>query len=106
QPLPVTQAPVLKILKATRKNGRTTIQAAATGSTAAITRYQVKLDSRVVAALVPRGSPFSVKLRRSAKRAALAAVDSSGKVLASASARVTTLRKGKRDVGKGRRIGS
>ena len=86
--------------------GGTKIQAAVSGSTAAVTRYRISLGSRAVAALTPRRSPFTVKVRRRGTRAKLEALDASGKVLASATRRVVTLRKGKRDVGTGGRVGT
>ncbi|HEY6886824.1 MAG TPA: S8 family serine peptidase [Solirubrobacter sp.] len=97
----VTQPPKLKILSATRKGRTTKIRAAASGSTAAVSRYRVSLGSREVAQLEPRRSPFSVKLRRSGSQARVDALDASGKVIASASRKVVKLRKGKRDVGTG-----
>jgi subtilisin family serine protease len=97
----LTQPPKLKILSATRQGRTTKIRAAATGSTAAVSRYRVSLGSREVAQLEPRRSPFAVKLRRSGTRAKVDALDASGNVIASASRKVVKLRKGKRDVGTG-----
>src|SRR3954463_8880035 len=101
-----THAPTLKILTATRKTRRTHIQAAALGATAAIKTYRITLGGRTVAQLSARRSPFVVDLRRSATRVRVAALDASGRTLASAQRRVTKLRKGKHDVPTGGRVGT
>ena len=97
----VTQPPRLRILTATVKGRRTRIQAAALGSTSAIRRYRVRLGRRVVASLARRGSPFNVTVRRRGRRVRIDALDGSGRVIASASRKVSRLKKGKRDVRKG-----
>src|SRR4051794_25837448 len=99
------QAAKVKILGATRKKGRTTIQVAVSGSTAAITRYRVRLDSRAFQ-VQARRSQFIVKLKREGARVRVEALDASGGVLASATGRVAKLRAGKRQVGTGGRVGT
>jgi len=101
-----THAPTLKILTASRKGRRTHIQAAAVGATAAIKTYRITFGGRTVARLTARRSPFVVELRRSAARVRVEALDASGRTLASAQRRVTKLRKGKRDVRTGGRVGT
>ncbi|MDA0165209.1 S8 family serine peptidase [Solirubrobacter ginsenosidimutans] len=97
----LTRPPKLKILTATRKGRTTKIRTAVSGSTAAVNRYRVSVNSRAVAQLEPGRSPFTVKLRRGGTRATVDALDAAGKVIASASRRIVKLRKGKRDVGTG-----
>ena len=53
-----------------------------------------------------RQAQFTVKLRRSGKRVRVDALNASGGVLAGASRRVVQLRKGKRSVGTGGRVGT
>jgi subtilisin family serine protease len=100
------QPPTIKILSATRKNRTTKIKVAVAGSTAAVTRYSVRLNGRELAQVQARQSQFTVKLHRSGSRARVTALDASGTALAAASRRVTNLRKGKRDVGTGGRVGT
>src|SRR3954447_20999987 len=100
------QAPTLKILAATRKGRRMHIQAAAVGATAAIKTYRVAFRGRTVAQLPARTSPFVVDLRRSAARVRIEALDAAGGTLASVERRVAKLRKGKRDVRSGGRVGT
>jgi subtilisin family serine protease len=100
-----SQPPRLRILSATRKGNRTKVQAAVLGSTAAIRRFQVSLDGKAVQ-LTPRRSPFTVTLRRRGARVRIAALDASGRPLASAKQKVSKLRKGKRGVGRGGRVGT
>jgi hypothetical protein len=96
-----TTAPRLRILEATRKGKRTRIQAAASGSTAVIRRYRVKLGKRTVATLAARRSPFRVTVRRRGSKVRIDALDASGKRVVSASRKVSKLRKGKRNVRRG-----
>jgi len=99
------QAAKVKILSATRKKSRTKIQVAVSGSTAAITRYRVTLDSRTVQ-VQARRSQFTVKLNRPGARVRVQALNASGGVLASATRRVVNLRAGKRGVGSGGKVGT
>ena len=101
-----SQAPRLKILSATRKGGRTRIQAATLGSTAAIRRYRVSLDDRVVAQLTARRALFLVTVRRSGARARVEALDAAGRPVAGAQRAVSRLREGKRGVGTGGGVGA
>jgi subtilisin family serine protease len=97
-----TTAPRLRILEATRKGRLTRIQAAALGSTLVIRRYRVRLGSRVVATLAARRTTFRVTIRRRrGARVRIDALDANGRRVVSASRKVTQLRKGKRNVGKG-----
>jgi subtilisin family serine protease len=101
-----TQPPRLKVLQATSKGKRTTVQVAALGSRAAIRRYTVTLDKRRVASLTARGSPFTVTLRRAGKRVGVRALDGSGRELARASQAVRALRSGKRGAKSGSGVGT
>jgi hypothetical protein len=100
-----TQPPRLRILSATRKGNRTKVQAAVLGSTAAIRRFRVSLGGKPVQ-LTPGRSPFTVTLRRRGARVRIAALDASGRTLASTEQKVRRLRKGKRGVGSGGRVGT
>ena len=100
------QPPAVKILSATRKSRKTKIQVAVSGSTAAVSRYRINLDSRAAAQVRARRSQFSVKLNRGAARVRVDALDASGRVLAKATRRVAKLRAGKRQVGTGGRVGT
>jgi subtilisin family serine protease len=100
------QPPTLKVLSATRKGSRTKIQVGVAGSTAAVSRYQIKLNGRAAAQVKAGRSQFSVKLARAATRVRVEALDASGTVLAAVSKRVTKLRAGKRQVGSGGRVGT
>jgi subtilisin family serine protease len=101
-----SQRPRLKILQATSKGARTTVQVAALGSSAAIRRYVIALDGRRAARLAARGSPFTVALPRKGRRVGVRALDASGRTLARASVRVQALRSGKRRSGSGGRVGT
>jgi subtilisin family serine protease len=101
-----SQSPRVRVLQATSKGARTTVQIAALGSTAAIRRYVVTLDGRPAARLAARGSPFSVALRRKGRRVGIQALDASGRTLARATLRVQALRSGKRGAGTGGRVGT
>jgi hypothetical protein len=101
-----SQSPRVRVLQATSKGGRTTVQVAALGSTAAIRRYVVMLDGRRAARLAARASPFTVALRSTGRRVAILALDASGRTLARAQLQVQALRSGKRGAGKGRRVGT
>jgi subtilisin family serine protease len=96
----------VKVLQATAKGARTSIQIAALGSTAAIKRYVVTLDGRPIARLAARASPFAVTLRRRGRQVGVRALDASGRTLARASFRVQTLRSGKRGVSSGGGVGT
>jgi subtilisin family serine protease len=101
-----TQPARLKILTATLKGRRTRIQAAAVGATAAIATYRVALDGRAVTQVKADRSSFTVTIPRRGKRVRIDALGHSRATVTSAQRRVTTLRKGKRDVGSGGRVGS
>ena len=100
-----TQPPRLRVLSATRKGNRTKVQAAVLGSTAAIRRYEVTLRGKTVQ-LDARPSPFTVTLRRRGAGVKVAAVDATGRVLASSRRKVTRLREGKRQAGTGGGVGT
>ena len=100
------QGPRVKILQATSRGARTTIQVAALGATTAIRRYVVALDGRRAARLSARASPFTVALPRRGRRASVRALDASGRVVATASLRVRALRSGKRGAGTGGNVGT
>jgi hypothetical protein len=99
-----TQAPQLRVLQATAKDGRTSVQAAVLGSAAAIKRYTVTLDGRPAARLAARASPFTVTLPRPGQRVRIQALDASGRKLASAQRFVQGLRSGKRNAKSGRPV--
>jgi subtilisin family serine protease len=99
------QPPQLKILDATSKGGRTRVQVAVLGTTAAIKRYRVRLGGRV-AELDARESPFTVRLPRRGARVSVQALDASGRVLAVTERSVSALRQGKRGVGRGGGVGT
>jgi subtilisin family serine protease len=101
-----SQPPTVQVLQATSKGGRTTVQVAALGSTAAIRRYVVTLDRSRVARMAARASPFTLALPRNGRRVGIMALDASGRTLARAQLRVQALRSGKRGAGKGRRVGT
>jgi subtilisin family serine protease len=101
-----SQRPRLKILQATSKGARTTVQVAALGSTAAIRRYAITLDSKPAAQLAARASPFTVALARKGRRIGIRALGASGRTLARAAAHVEALRSGKRGAGSGGRVGT
>jgi subtilisin family serine protease len=100
------QRPRLRVLRGTTRGGRTRIQAAVRGSTAAIRRYVVSLDGRRAAELAVRGSPFNVTLARRGRRVRIQALDASGRSLASARGAVRALRSGKRGAASGGRVGT
>jgi subtilisin family serine protease len=99
-----TRAPQLRVLQATAKEGRTSVQAAVLGSAAAIKRYTVTLDGRPAARLAARASPFTVTLPRPGQRVRIQALDASGRTLASAQRLVQGLRSGKRNAKSGRPV--
>jgi thermitase len=101
-----TQAPQVKVLSATAKKGRLSVQAAVLGSTAAIRSYRVKLDKRTVATLAARGPQVSVTVRRNGKRVRVEALNAAGAALAAGQRTVTAVRSGKRGVGSGGGIGT
>jgi subtilisin family serine protease len=101
-----SQPPRLRILQATSKGARTTIQVAALGSTTAIRRYVVTLDGKRAARLAARASPFAVALRQKGRRVGVRALDASGRTLASTALRVQALRSGKRGAQTGGRVGT
>ena len=101
-----TQPPSARILQATIKGRRTQVQVAVLGATQAIRSYRVKLDGKRAAALAARRSPFTLTLRRAARRVSVEALDASGKVLTRAQKKVTGLKAGKRGVSTGRGIGT
>ena len=100
------QAPRLRVLQATAKGERTDLQAAVVGSTAAIKRYEVRLDGRKVARLTARASPFKVTLRRRGGRVAIQALDASGRVLSRAQRAVGAVGSGKSGASGGAQIGA
>lgn len=95
-----TQAPVLKVLAATRKGRRTNIRAAVLGATAAIASYRVTLANRVTR-VTARSTQWELNLRRVGPRVRIEALDAAGRTLAVAQRRVANLRKGKGDVNTG-----
>jgi subtilisin family serine protease len=101
-----SQRPRLKVLQATSKGTRTTVQVAAVGATAAVRRYVVTLDGRRAARLAARASPFTVALPRKGRSVGVRALDASGRTLASARLPVRALRSGKRGAGTGGRVGT
>jgi subtilisin family serine protease len=101
-----SQPPRLKVLQATSKGTRTTVQVAALGAAAAIKRYVVTLDGRRAARLAARATPFTVALRRKGRSVGVRALDASGRTLASAQLHVRALRSGKRGSGTGGRVGT
>jgi subtilisin family serine protease len=100
------QPPQLRVLRATTKGRRTDVQVAARGSTLAIARYSVSLDGRRVAQMAARASPFTVTVRRRARRVRVVALSSAGRVLARAQAPVRAVRSGKRGTAGGKRVGT
>ncbi len=101
-----SQAPSVRILSATVKGKRTQVQVAVLGATQAIRSYRVLLDGKRRASLAARGSPFTVTLRRAAKRVSVQALNASGKVLTGVQKKVAGLKSGKRGVSTGRGIGT
>jgi subtilisin family serine protease len=101
-----SQPPSVRILGATVKGKRTQVQVAVLGATQAIRSYHVLLDGKRRASLAARGSPFTVTIRRAAKRVSVQALDASGKVLTQAQKKVAGLKAGKRGVSTGRGIGT
>ena len=99
-------APRLRVLRATAKGARTDVQAAVIGSTAAVKRYVVTADGRPAARLTARGSPFTLTLRRRARRVGIQAQDASGRVLARTARSVQALRSGKQGAAGGSPIGT
>ena len=104
----VGQRPALRVLRATgAKRGRSVtyvVQAAVSGATGAVARYRITAGRRRLGDLRPRGTPFDVRAKRSgkmAKRVKVVALNRAGKKLATASARVRKVAKGKRRVGGG-----
>jgi subtilisin family serine protease len=101
-----TQAPQLRVLRATTKASKIQLQAALLGSAQAIATYRVSLDGKRVADLRAGRSPFSVMLRKRGRVARIDALNAAGQVLATTQRRVGKLRAGKRGVKGGRRIGT
>jgi subtilisin family serine protease len=101
-----TQAPQLRVLRATTKASKIQLQAALLGSPQAIATYRVSLDGKRVADLRAGRSPFSITLRKRGKVARIDALNASGQVLATTQRRVAKLRVGKRGVRGGRSIGT
>jgi len=101
-----SQPPRIRVIQATSKGARTTVQVAALGFVAAIKRYVVTLDGRRVARLAARTSPFTAALPRQGRRVGIQALDASGRRLAVAQRRVQALRSGKRGAGTGGRVGT
>jgi hypothetical protein len=101
-----SQAPQLRVLRATTKASKLQVQAALLGSAQAIATYQVSLDGRRVANLRAGRSPFSVTLRKRGRVVRIDALNAAGQALASAQRRVVKLRAGKRGVKGGRNIGT
>jgi subtilisin family serine protease len=101
-----TQAPQLRILSATVKGRRTQIQAALLGSAQAVKRYRVLLDGKRAAQLAARRSPFTVTLRRPARRVRIEAIAASGKALTRAQGTISKLKAGKRGVKQGHGVGT
>jgi len=101
-----SQPPRIRVLQATAKGARTTVQIAALGFVTAIKRYVVTLDGRRVARLAARASPFTVRLARKGRGVGVQALDASGRRLAVAQLRVRALRSGKRGAETGGRVGT
>lgn len=100
-----SQAPRVKILSATVKRGRTLVQAVVLGSTAAVSRFRVRLG-RSVADVAARRTVFTVRLPRRGARVRIDALDRAGRSVAAAQRAVTGLRQGKRGVGRGSKVGT
>ena len=101
-----TQPPRLRILQAVRSGGRVRVQAAVLGSTAAIRRYEVRLDRGRPVGLAARRSPFEVTIRRPGRQVQVSALNAAGTPVASAQRTIKRLRKGKGGVGRGGGIGA
>jgi hypothetical protein len=101
-----TQPPRAQVLSATRSGRVVQAQFALTGSVQSVARVVVKLDGRTVSTLRGGRNVFTVRVRaRTGKRLAIEAFALDGRRLAGASARVRTLRSGKRSVGSGGGVG-
>ena len=101
----VGQRPVLRVLRATAaKRGRKvsySIQTAVTGAAEAVTRYRYMAGSKRLAVVRKRGTPFTLNARgkgKPARRVTVIALNRAGKRLATTSARVRAVAKGKRRV--------
>jgi hypothetical protein len=66
----------------------------------------VSLDGRRVAQLAARASPFTLTVRRRARRVRIVALSAAGRILAAAKAPVRSVRPGKRGTSGGRRVGT
>ncbi len=108
----VGQRPVLRVLRATAsKRGRKvsySIQTAVTGAAEAVTRYRFMAGSKRLAVVRKRGTPFTLNARgkgKPARRVTVIALNRAGKRLATTSARVRAVAKGKRRVRGGKGCG-
>ena len=99
------QAPLVRVLLATRGKRGTLVQVGVVGAVDAIARYKVQLGGRSVG-VSKRGTPFTVRIGsgRGASVKVLA-LDRRGKVLASAKRRVVGARRNKGDVKRGGKVG-
>jgi subtilisin family serine protease len=101
------QPPRLRVLQA-RRSGRaqTLVRFAVRGATDRVRRYRVLLDGRRAGELAA-GPKVLVMRKRGvgARRAKVIALDAAGKPLASATARVKAVRRGKRDIDSGSGVG-
>ena len=96
------QPPLIRVLAAQRKGSQTVVQVAALGNAKAIARFRISLDGRRVAELAKRSSPFTVRLRgRAGRKLRVDALDSRKRSIASASRKVSGVKRGKRDVRRG-----
>ncbi|MBE2317567.1 S8 family serine peptidase [Solirubrobacter sp. CPCC 204708] len=101
-----SQPPSLRVLSATRKGRTTQAQLAVLGAAGSVARIELRLDGRRVAQLRGGRTVLNVRLRnRAGRRLAVYALAADGRRLSRASARVRTLRSGKRHVGTGGGIG-
>ena len=104
------QPPRLRILQARfagrGRGAQTLVRFAVTGATDQVRRYRVMLGGRRAAELAPGPKVLTMRKRgRPARTARVLALDAAGQSLARASARVRAVRKGKRNVDRGSRVG-
>jgi len=102
----LSQPPTVRILSATRGGGSIRAQIALLGAINGVSRVAVRLDGRRVAQLRGGRSVLNVRVRgRSGRRLRVDALAVDGRRLATATARVRAVRKGKHSVGSGGGIG-
>jgi subtilisin family serine protease len=100
------QRPVVRLLLATRDRRGIVAQVGVVGAVQAVRRYRITLGKRTVAGVKGRSTPFTVRIRtRRGGVLGVAALDSRGQVLSSASRRVRGVRKRKGNPRRGSRVG-